>query len=180
MKMKTNFLIFLSLTITILFTSCFGNSKSEDNKLSYEGISLLYPSYWKAETEKLGEGSFYIDCSEKFSSNTIFLVSFVTWERDSEEIINNFIETLEEDFDVTREPFTTNKFGKYDCISVSYKMSRPGERAYGIVYAFNSSEKSMLVVKQSKREYDLKHKKYKLMEDSFNIENDEIGNEPSL
>jgi len=177
--MKTSILTIVSLAVTIFFTSCFGGSKSEDNKLSYEGISFTYPSYWKAETEKLGEGSFYIECSEKFSSNTIFLVSFVTWERDSEELINNFIETLEEDFDVTREPFTAGKFGEYDCISVEYKMSKPGEKAYGIVYAFNTSEKSVLVIKQSKREYDLKHKKYKLMEDSFSVENNETVDEPS-
>ena len=157
------------LTIVILLPSCFRGSKSPDNELSFEGISFRYPSYWDAKTKESGEGRFYIECEEKFGNGTMFLVSFTTWEIDPEKTASDYVKALENKFSVTKERHLASKFGKYDCSAIKYKMSLPGAKVYGEVYAFNTNGKTVLVVKQSKRDYDLKHEKYKLIENSFNI-----------
>ena len=162
---------FTILSITLFFTSCFGDTKSSYNEVSYEGVSFKYPSYWKVKTETTKEGHFYMECEEKFIDGTIFLVSFTTFERDPKEVVNYYIEALENKFNLTKEPIHVSKFGKYDCVSIKYKMSLLRSKAYGEVYAFTTNNIAVMVVKQSEREYDLKHEKYKLIENSFIVKN---------
>lgn len=160
----------LSTLILILFLPLASCKKQPDKELSYEGISFKYPSYWKVKTEKGAEGGVYIDAEERFSSETIFFVSVSPFEIDHEEMLENYFSKLSQDFDVTKEPATSGKFGQYRSSSVKYTMSKNREKAYGIIYAFDAEERTVLIIKQSNREYELKHEKYKLMEDSFKVE----------
>lgn len=163
-------LTFAILICCLSLSSCFGG-KTPDIPISYQGVSFDYPSYWKAETEDLGDDSYYIGAEEKFSSGTLFLVQFTEGDRDQEAVIGDFFESLDESgFDVTTEPIQVDKFGKYDCKYVRYKITKALEKAYGIVYSFDAEGRSFRIVKQSEKEYDLKHEKYKIMENSFDVE----------
>ena len=159
--------------IVLLIPSCFGGSKSPDNEISYEEISFKYPSYWKSKTKNSEDGHFFIECEEKFS-DAVFLVSFTSLERDPEEAVNYFVETLENKSNITKEQLQTGRFGKYDCVSIKYRMSFPGSKVYGEVYAFSVNGIAVIIVKQSEREYDLKHEKYKLIENSFSVKSAKI------
>ncbi|MDR2956238.1 MAG: hypothetical protein LBV43_14280 [Prevotella sp.] len=172
-----NKLLNTTLTVTILLTALLASSckKQPDKELSYEGVYFTYPSYWDVETEQLDEDVFYISCTEKFSKSTIFLVQFALYERDGEELIESYLETLEESFSVEKEPLKYGKFGGYDCLYVKYKMERFREKAYGIVYVFSAGEKSILAVKQSKRDYELKHEKYNNIEKSFRASEPDVS-----
>lgn len=167
------FLVFLLCCIVAVgLSSCFGPDKP-DEKVLYEGVSFDYPSYWKAETERLEEDHFFIECVEKFNKETIFIVSFFSFEDDVEELLDGFFENLESGMDVTMEPRQTGKFGQYDCVYNKYKMSQLMSSFYGEAYAFNAEGKMLLVIKQSDKKYNLKHEKYKKIENSFRIEKQE-------
>ncbi|NDV97548.1 hypothetical protein D0T84_22050 [Dysgonomonas sp. 521] len=157
----------LFIPITLFLLSSCGNNP--DKEISYEGVYFKYPSYWKVETETSESGNIYIDASEKFASEAIFLISVAQAEVEPQEMLGNFLETLSENFDVEKEPAESKRFGQYETSCIKYKASKLREKAYGEAYAFNMEGKTILVVKQSNRDYDLKHDKYKLMENSLRI-----------
>jgi hypothetical protein len=157
---------FLIPVILFLLFSCGSNP---DKEVSYEGISFKYPSYWKVETETSQSGNIYIDASEKFDKDAIFLISVVQTEVDPQEMTNNFLESLSKEFDMQKEPVESSRFGQYETSCVKYKALKLREKIYGEVHTFNIAGKTILAVKQSDKDYDLKHDKYKLMENSLKI-----------
>lgn len=167
--MNTFLKLLSGFVIAALFASCFGPDKPDKN-LSYEGISFDYPSYWKAETEQLEEDHFFIQCTERFDKETIFIVSFFSYEDDPDVLLDNFFDNIQDEMNVTKEPRQSGKFGQYDCVYNKYKLSQLMSNFYGEAYAFNAEGKMLLVIKQSEKKYNLKHEKYKKLENSFRIE----------
>lgn len=139
--------------------------------MDYEGISFSYPSYWKGETEQLDEAHFFIQCEERFDKETIFLVSFYTENVDPEILLDSYFNNID-GLEMTKEKREKGKFGQYDCVVNKYQLSKFTSKFYGETYAFSTGGKSILVIKQSEKEYDLKHDKYKLVESSFKVSND--------
>jgi hypothetical protein len=140
-----------------------------DKEISFEDVSFKYPSYWKVETEKSGNGNTYINASEKFAGETIFVVAVFQEKKDPLEVIENWLKTMSKEIEVEKEPLESGQFGQYKSIYIKYKTSKLREKAYGIAYGFDVGDKTVLAIKQSNRDYDLKHEKYELMENSFRI-----------
>lgn len=164
-KLHNLTLIAGSFLLICLSVSC---KKQPDKILNYEGISFSYASYWKAETEQLDETHFFIQCQERFDKETIFLVSFYSEEVAPEVLLDSYFNNLE-DFELAKEDRAYGKFGRYECVGHKYQLSKRLSKFYGETYAFNAEGKSVLVIKQSEKDYDLKHDKYKTIEDTFSI-----------
>ncbi|MDR2919139.1 MAG: hypothetical protein LBV72_07235 [Tannerella sp.] len=158
----------------ILLQSCFGGaSKTPDNEMSFHGVYFKYPSYWKSETEVVAESAYYIKCEERFSSGTMLLVSFFEGESEPAELLMNYLDGVNESSErvnVTTKFFSFRKYGNYDCQMVNYEISALTTKSYGNAYTFNAGGKTLLVVEQSERHYDLKHDKFKNIQNSFIVD----------
>ena len=163
-------IIYISI---ILLQSCFGGaSKTPDNEMSFHGVYFKYPSYWKSETEVVREGAYFIKCKERFSSGTMLMVSFFEGESEPAKLLMNFVDGMAESsphVNVTTQSSGLNKYGSYDCQIVRYEISALNTKSYGNAYAFIADGKSVLVAEQSERHYDLKHDKFKDIQNSFVI-----------
>lgn len=164
--------ILISLSV-IFLQSCFGEgSKTPDNEMSFHGVSFKYPSYWDSETEEL-EYSYYIKCKERFASGTMLIVSFFEGECAPGELLINYIDGVHESSEhvnVTTQSTGLTHYGNYDCQIVRYEISALTSKLYGNAYAFTANGKSVLVVEQSERHYNLKHDKFKLIRESFVVD----------
>lgn len=165
------FIIYISI---ILFQSCFGGtSKTPDNEMSFHGVYFKYPSYWKSETEVVREGGYFIKCKERFSSGTLLIVSFFEGESEPARLLLNFLDGMAESsphVNVTTQSTGLTKYGNYDCQIVRYEISALNAKSYGNAYAFIANGKSVLVAEQSERHYDLKHNKFKKIQNSFIVD----------
>lgn len=161
----------LLVAYLLVLTSCFG-SKGSDNVMDYEGISFNYPSYWKSKSKDIEGNGHFIMCEEKFGGETIFIVSFFDEEIGPEYLLDNYIGNLKaEKPEVTTDSIESGKFGKYDSKIIKYKMSHLNNKFYGVAYGFSAEGKTVLTIKQSEKEYDLDHDKFKLIENSFAVKN---------
>jgi len=157
----------------ISLQSCFGgSSNTPDNEMSFHGVSFKYPSYWQSKTEILEKG-YFIKCRERFATGTMLMVSFFEGESEPGKLLINYIDGVCESsphIKVTTQSTGLVKYGNYDSQIVRYEISALNAKSYGNAYAFNANGKSVLVVEQSERHYDLKHKKFKLIQNSFTVD----------
>lgn len=165
---------------TLLLHSCFGGgSNTPDNEMSFHGVSFKYPSYWTSETEEL-KYSYHIECKERFASGTMLLVSFFEGEGQPGELLINYIDGVHlssEQVNVTTKFTGLDRYGNYNCQFVEYEIEALRTKSYGKAYAFTANGKSVLIVEQSERHYDLKHDKFKLIRESFVVDaQDKVSN----
>lgn len=170
-KLHSFILLIVSMLFIVFLTSC---GEQPDKSLDFKGISFNYPSYWKGETEELDGSHFFIKCEERFDKETIFFVSFYTEDVDPEVLLDSYFGNIEE-LELTKEKREKGKYGRYDCIGNKYQLSKYISKFYGEAYAFKAGDKSILIIKQSEKEFDLEHDKYKAIENSFTVSNDEVS-----
>ncbi|WP_029903067.1 hypothetical protein [Prevotella sp. 10(H)] len=166
-KLKKLTIAILLSSFSLCYLSC---GKNPDKELNYEGISFKYPSYWNMTTEKSESNSVYINGEEKFHKETILMIAVSPAEVEPKYFLDGIISKMEREYEVSKEPLEEGEYGKYKALSIKYKAEGKLDKVYGIAYAFNVDGKTLLIVKQSDKDYELKHQKYKLIENSFNIE----------
>lgn len=136
--------------------------------LSYEGISFYYPKIWNVETENLSEESYFIKAK---SNNNALYITFTNKETDPQEYIKAYYKKIDNiSIQLTTEPFSEAKFGKYNTLASKFIIAYSSTHIYGVAEAFEAEGKYILIVRQSNTEEGL-DQYFETITNSLNVKN---------
>ena len=164
--MKKN-IIPVVLFISLICTSCASTMKTFENEVAFEGISFQLPANWAAGAKRDGKSFFAIVGFDRADKETIFSIgcrSDKSWTMD--EFFKRFQDSKTE---IIREPVRQGKFGKYNCSLNRYQLVENDKKVNGEILIFDDKGFYVVVIKQSLHGYDVQKVKYKLIEDTFRI-----------
>ena len=142
----------------------------------YEGISFKREYYWKFETEEITKGKTYYIGGNNYSMNKneeynnfidITISKEIQGESPQEYIANYFKDIESTKYESEIEEIKIGKFGDYDCFLAHYSYRMEGIKYYAVIYAFNTNDKSISIVK-SGRSAGLRHD-FTLIEKTFKV-----------
>jgi hypothetical protein len=138
----------------------------------YEGISFQHERNWKIKTDEITKGKIYYIGGEedKDRPNIIVItISKDTCEESPQEYIENYLKDIERTKPESEiKTIETGKFGDYDCVLAKYSYRVEERNYYAVIYAFNTNNKSISIIKQSGRSAGLRLD-FKLIEETFKV-----------
>jgi|GEM_PF-3961546 len=138
----------------------------------YEGISFKHERSWEIKTDEITKGkTYYIGGEEDKDRPNIIVITISkdTYEESPQEYIENYLKDIENTQPESEiKTIETGKFGDYDCILANYSYQVEGIKYYAVIYAFNTNDKSISIVKQSGRSAGLRLD-FKLIEETFKV-----------
>lgn len=150
-----------------LFVLLSCSTDKTEKMLAYEGISFNYPRSWHIETEELSEESFFIKAKNR---DDVMFITFTDNKTDLKEYIKTYYRKIDNTkVQLSTEPITDSKFGKYDALSSKFLITYLTARIYGSVQTFEAGGKYILIVKQSDTEGRVQ-RNFKVIEESFSVE----------
>ena len=163
MTFITRYKLYSCLFLFILL-SC--STDKTEKMLSYGGISFNYPRSWNIETEELSKDSYSIKAKNR---DDVMFITFANKKTDLKDYINTYYKKIDTKVQLSTEPITESKFGKYDVLSSKFLITYLTTRTYGSVLAFEAGGKYILIIKQSDTEGRVK-RNFEVIENSFNVE----------
>lgn len=149
-----------------VFLSC--STDKAVKMLSYEGIFFYYPKNWNIETENLSEESYSVKAK---NNNDILFITFTNKKIDPQEYIKAYYKKIDNfSVQLTTEPFTETKFGKYNSLSSKFTITHSSAHIYGIAESFEAENKYILIIRQSNTEERF-DENFEVIENSFNVRN---------
>lgn len=153
-----------SCLFLFILLSC--STNKTEKMLSYEGISFNYPRSWNIETEELSEESFFIKAKNR---DDVMFITFTNKKTDLKDYIKTYYRKIDNTkVQLSTEPITESKFGKYDVLSSKFLITYLTSRTYGSVLAFEAGGKYILIIKQSDTEGRIK-RNFEAIENSFSV-----------
>lgn len=159
--MKKQFLIF-SFLFSLIIISCkekenykveINNDEVPENRFESNVFSFNYPEDWNITDSEEIEGGIYYMSIEKNGIDSSGLMTIVSFEEliDLDEYIKMNIEQLQNNPVVKNLNFDTTKdsdFNKIKSRSSNFDFKTMGIKHEGIIYAFNSENNSVVILKQ--------------------------------
>lgn len=157
--------------------STLSETQTQQEKLSYNGLSFSYPDGWEVETEVIQEDlSFQVNCERKGNSSDIFSVVWLrgTHFGTTAEMVENTIKGINGEISVYKAEVNAGERYKgtfKGCITdcTDYNFSLLGVKTYGRLISFIMNDNTIIITKQS----DTKEKLdtvFQVIEDSFDLQ----------
>jgi len=169
--LKILLLIVIPFMIIINLWSIFSTPAHQKppKNFEYKDISFQHEYYWKTKKSEITKGkTYYIGCKHNEYIIAITVSKDIN-EETPQEYIEYYLEDIEEtELECEIGEIETGKFGDYDCVLAHYSYHVEGIEFFAAIYAFNTNDKSISIVKQNRRAERLRYD-FELIEETFKV-----------